>query len=310
MKTILVTGANRSGTTWVGKMLNFSGDLLEVSEPFNYLNGQSRIVGQCPFVQHYPYVQSSEASRVKKYIDRKIVYSTYKSIQGGRSFRELVSKSCKAINNLRRLRCGVVVPLIKDPIALLSAEWVAREYQSQVVVMIRHPAAYVSSIKRVNWRMPLSVFLSQPKFMETIPANLVSEVEEKAMSGQESSGYNLEDAALCWKVFHSVIKRYQTEHPEWIFLRHEDLCQDYLSGFRDLFYQLSLRWSDEVGEMIHNHCGSQNSLSLDSRVHILKRDSALTRDYWKINLRKDEVARVRKITAEIADVFYDGSSWQ
>jgi len=48
VKTVLVTGSNRSGTTWLGKMLSLSNQFLEVYEPFNYLIHSPKIFSQAP----------------------------------------------------------------------------------------------------------------------------------------------------------------------------------------------------------------------------------------------------------------------
>lgn len=41
-------------------------------------------------------------------------------------------------------------PLVKDPFALFSAEWFADNFDAEVIVIVRHPAAVVSSIKRLG----------------------------------------------------------------------------------------------------------------------------------------------------------------
>ncbi len=33
----------------------------------------------------------------------------------------------------------------------MSAEWLAKTYNINVVVLIRHPAAYIYSMKRMKW---------------------------------------------------------------------------------------------------------------------------------------------------------------
>ena len=52
--------------------------------------------------------------------------------------------------NHGRKRHGV---LLKDPIALLSAPWLARRFGYRPLVVVRHPAGFVSSLVRVGWRV-------------------------------------------------------------------------------------------------------------------------------------------------------------
>ena len=51
---ILVTGAHRSGTTWVGKMLSASGEAAYISEPLNILHRPG--VMQAPTQYWYTYI--------------------------------------------------------------------------------------------------------------------------------------------------------------------------------------------------------------------------------------------------------------
>ena len=37
-------------------------------------------------------------------------------------------------------------PLIKDPIAIFSADWLADKYDMNVVVLSRHPLGFISSL--------------------------------------------------------------------------------------------------------------------------------------------------------------------
>jgi hypothetical protein len=108
---------------------------------------------------------------------------------------------------------------MKDPIALFSAPWLARTFNADVVVLIRHPAAVVSSLVRLDWIFYFPYLLEQPELMRDWLAPFAEEIRRFAASPQPL----LEQGILLWRIMHHVIFRYQQEHPEWIFLRHEDL---------------------------------------------------------------------------------------
>ena len=114
---------------------------------------------------------------------------------------------------------------------------------------------------------------------------------------------------MSWKIFHQVIYQYQQVHPDWIFVRHEDLCQDFISGFENLYSQLALPWSTRVQERIRQYCRVQEKLNLGSKVHILSRNSVAIPQSWKQSLSQQEVSRIREITQDVADLFYDSNSW-
>lgn len=309
MKPILVTGANRSGTTWVGKMLSCSGRLLQVWEPFNYLMPpESKIAGANPFSCQYHYVLEPETVKIKSYINRRIISAAYLANKPRKNNFCPLLKIFGAFATLVRLGMNTKQVLFKDPIALLSAEWIAREYKAQVIVLIRHPAAYVNSIKRVGWNMSLECLLAQKEFIATLPDALAVEIRDR-VSNQSDNAYDLEDAALSWKVFHQVIYQYQQTYPDWIFVRHEDLCGDFINGFKDLYSQLALLWSVEVQEEIRQYCDRQEQPELGSQIHILSRHSPSTSASWKQSLSPQEVSRIQEITQDVADLFYDRNSW-
>src|SRR5690606_27364425 len=57
--------------------------------------------------------------------------------------------------------------LIKDPIAIMSAEWIYKTFSTDVVIIIRHPAAFIASLKVKNWEFDFNEFLNQPDLMNS-----------------------------------------------------------------------------------------------------------------------------------------------
>ncbi len=56
--------------------------------------------------------------------------------------------------------------LIKDPFAFFSAPWIAETFGCTVVITIRHPAAFVSSLKRLDWPFDFSDLIDQPLLIQ------------------------------------------------------------------------------------------------------------------------------------------------
>lgn len=50
---------------------------------------------------------------------------------------------------------------IKNIIALISADWLYKTFNLDVVMLIRHPAAFVASFKVKQWNFDFSNFSSQ-----------------------------------------------------------------------------------------------------------------------------------------------------
>ncbi|MCK5786490.1 MAG: hypothetical protein KAH54_08015 [Candidatus Sabulitectum sp.] len=104
-----------------------------------------------------------------------------------------------------------------------------------------------------------------------LPEEIQSEILERIASRRRPKGYVLEDAVLCWKVFHQVIHQYKEKHQDWLLVRHEGLSIEYISEFRQ--------------------------------------DSASLTRLWKKSLTSTEKDTVQTITEPVAGLFYNNDSW-
>ena len=202
---------------------------------------------------------------------------------------------------LRRLR-----PLVKDPIALMSAEWLAERFGARVVVMIRHPAAFASSIKRLSWRFDFQNWRDQPLLIRDLIGPYEGQIREYA--GQE---HDLVDQAIVmWNVTHHVIRGYQERHPDWLFVRHEDLTKEPLKGFRDMFDRIDLTWDQFAEDWIVASSTDASRKEVPTYLHrTIRRDSRAARWTWTTRLTPEEQERVRRGTAEVAEGFYADRDW-
>ncbi len=300
---ILVTGANRSGTTWVGRVIASADGVQYVHEPFNheYTDPERRLI-PTPFRRHYHRVQPDEARRVKRYLLYRMgwLHPWRADVRERPGLRRLAGATHRWLRTLNRGR-----PLVKDPIALMSAEWLQKALGMRVVITIRHPAAYVSSILRLGWPMRPHVFLAQPMLMEGILAPLAEDVARQHRRDDDPLG----DAIVAWNVFHRVIAVYRQRHPHWLFYRHEDLSRDYLRLFRQMFTRLALDFGPRQAALLERLCGPGNPAEADGEIHRLRRDSRANIWNWKKRLDSGQIRRIREETAEIAALFYGDEDW-
>jgi hypothetical protein len=309
MRTILVTGGNRMGTSWMGKMLCLSGEAFLVWEPFNHLTPMCRIFPEHPLDHHYQRILPEQVPLMRAHIRNRCIMDVVHGAEGGRTLPGRLKKIANVIRRTALVASGRMIPLLKDPIGLMSAEWIAQEYDAAVIIMVRHPAAYVNSVRRLNWRTPVEDFLRQDHLMSDLPLPLQSEIRERASSRPEPDSFVLEDAALCWKVFHTVVDSYRKDHPDWLFIRHEDISRNYLQGFEEIYGTLDLTWSAGVAERIDSLCSNRNPVKQGESIHEFRQDSASLTEVWKNNFNKDEVETIRRITSPLWQMFYDEASW-
>jgi hypothetical protein len=204
-----------------------------------------------------------------------------------------------------RYRHRQAIPLMKDPLALFSAEWLASRFDMDVIVLIRHPAAFASSVRRLNWRHDFSHFLRQPLLMRDHLAPFEAEITEFATQEHDI----LDQAILLWKITHSVILKYQATHKDWIFLRHEDISEDPLHYFAYLFKTLNLDFSEQVQAVIEDYTNPSNPTDAQNGHAFTRRNSKSLVRSWKKGLTEAELTYIRKGVEMVSKQFYSESEW-
>jgi len=196
------------------------------------------------------------------------------------------------------------IPLLKDPIALFSVPWLVEHLRVRPVILIRHPAAFVSSLLRLNWRFDFDNFTNQPNLMKNYLAPFSRILRESKPTDP------VEEAALLWNCLHHVIHHYREEYPEWIYRRHEDLSREPLKELIDLHQHLGLRFTAKVEAAIRSSTSSDNRSEVrQGKIHQLKRDSAKNAKNWKNRLSEEQIFTIRKLTDETARHFYSDEDW-
>ncbi|MGH2766895.1 MAG: hypothetical protein ACRDKA_13450, partial [Actinomycetota bacterium] len=198
-------------------------------------------------------------------------------------------------------------PLIKDPIALMSAGWLAERFGMEVVVMIRHPAAFAGSLVRLDWpRFDFRNWADQPLFLR----DLAGPYREAIRSFDPERQDLIDESVLLWNVIHHVIGGYRDRHPEWAFVRHEDLAEEPVKGFRGLFERLDLVWDGTAQRIIVRSSTDEARKEVPAHLHrTVRRDSRSARWTWARRLTPDQLERVREGTAEVASAFYGDEDW-
>src|SRR5262249_24897565 len=209
---------HRSGTTWVGAMLALSPRIGLIHEPFNPLTAPG--VCPIPFDRFFRYVcADNEAAYLPLF--RQMLAFHYSLGPQLRALRTPVqaAKAAVDLRSFTRARRAHARPLLKDPIAVFSAEWIASRFDAQVVLLIRHPAAFASSLKRLGWGHDWQSLLDQPLFLRDHAGRFEPEI--RAFAAREHD--LIDQSILLWRLIYAAVDRYRAAHPDWIVVRHEDL---------------------------------------------------------------------------------------
>jgi hypothetical protein len=299
---LLVTGAHRTGTTWVGKMLA-AGGYAYVSEPLNVLHRPG--VMAAPVPHWYAYItRENDAAYLPAF--QKTVALRYgllaeiKSIQSRHDFLRMG----RDLGIFLRGRALHQPALLKDPFAVFSLPWFIERLNCRVVVTVRHPAGFASSLKRLNWPFDFSNLLDQPLLMCDHLEPFRADMERVAADDV------IGQAALLWRMVYRVVHATVERIPSVIVLRHEDLSRDPQTGYARAFESLGLAYTAQVQERIGASSSSENPAELSrQKVHAVKLDSRANLDNWKKRLSADEIARIRGLTEDVAQLYYADVKW-
>ncbi len=315
---ILVSGAHRSGTTWVGKMLTASQQAAYISEPLNVLHRPG--VLRIPTKYWYTYIceenENDFLPAIQEMLDFR--YHAWSELAALRSRKDLLRMGRDGREflwgRLRRLR-----PLLKDPFALFSIPWFIQRLGCQVVVTVRHPAAFASSLKRLNWPFQFKDLLEQPLLMrdwlephrEAIQLLLSLADEEKMAKANGVSPDIIAQGALLWRICYTVVENYRDLFPQIQVVRHEDLSLDPDSGYRNLYQVLGLDYSEQAQRTILESSSADNPKEISSQNAFATRlDSRANLNNWKRRLSAEEIARVRNLTEDLAARYYPDFTWE
>ena len=300
---ILVTGAHRTGTTWVGKMLAASPQAAYISEPLNVWHRPG--VFRAPVSKWYTFISTENEDAYlpafRALLDYR--YGLWREMRSLRSSKDLLRMGRDFWTFFRG---GLLKqrPLIKDPFAVFSAPWFSERLGCRVVITVRHPAGFASSLKRLDWSFDFRNLLEQPLLMQRWLG--VDRAEMELGQREDVIG----QAALLWRIIYRVVARMMKLHPSFIVVRHEDLSLDPVACYRDLYAALDMDFTPEVQQKIMSASSAENPAELSKKkVHAVKLDSRANLDNWKKRLSLDEIKRIRNMTGKVAQLYYSDEEW-
>jgi len=302
---ILVTGSHRSGTTWVGRIIAKSKDIGYINEPLS-LWQKPGILYPRPNVW-YKYISEYNSYEYLNSFNRMLDfrYNLNKDIKSIISFKDILRLIKNQLyfyyNHLLNKR-----PLIKEPHAIFASEWMYKKFNTNVVVMIRHPAAFAGSLKRVNWKHPFDHFLRQKELIQDHLPKFEKEIERYVKEKKNI----IEQAILLWNIIYSTVYKYTMKNYDWMFIRHEDISREPEKYFKKIFNYIDVRYTNKIDKQIKKYSGlictnryetlNINDIKINSKSNIYN---------WKDRLTEEEIKQVKYGTFDTWKYFYKNEEW-
>ena len=309
MKTILLFGMPRSGTTWIGKIFDSHIKTLYCHEPdsweklknmpllienddaeqyvefaTNYLkelpkNRDVRVTSKLPlfpkkymsFIRYRFYWLSVYFLSVLSKLNVKLDLPTYQ--RTSEKSQEEAVVVWKSIESLGRL------PVFSNT-----------EDCQAAVHIVRNPAGYIAS------------FLSGEKkkvFQSSQPIAEDYELFGILLNTQIGKSYGLTIEALkqlspverlsfIWCVYNDLAYQTTSQQKNYVLLKYEDLCANPLEMTRKTFNQCGLEWCKQT----ENFLGESVSKNSDSYYSVYK-DPMVSAYKWRKTLSEDDIAKIR-----------------
>lgn len=273
---ILVTGAPRSGTTWLARLLATApGTALLGREPMNPRAGQHALAGN---VSGWSRLRETSGSRHHRALRRAYagrdprVYGRY----GRHQWRAPLPFTRK---------------IIKDPFGMLSLPTIHRSTGAHPVLVYRHPGAVLVSYRRMGWTPDLD------ELERVVREEIESAPDVPGLSPRprESLG---EVAAMGW--FWSSLHRIALQDlgdggvPATV-VSHERLAGGDRSGAESLFASLGLTWNSAASDVLGLETGAPQD---PRRLHNFDRSPAQAAVQWRSRLTPAEIEEMEEIAGE------------
>jgi hypothetical protein len=304
-KWIYVTGAPRSGTSFVGRMLSWPLEVDLIFEPTDPLVGMPGIDRRYLYLR--PEIDDREqyARLLARIFTYGFTYRTPGPAPGDRWFtgiRKRVIGPRGAFHLcLARLNPFHACAVIKDPDGCLLTEYLHARHRVRPVICVRHPTAFVASYLHHRFPWDLAELSGQPALLDDYfggDASMFDVDPEDRVAG----------AAVLWWALNRVLLYQCSRHADWILVVHEQLCQAPVETFRSLYDRLDLPWSRRIERAIRKRTGAHNKAEARSwQDH--HRDSAALFKLRQSMLSNEDREKVFLITGELASRIYSKESF-
>lgn len=303
---IFITGEQRTGSSWIAQILATATQVAWLDEPFNRKK-PSVWLCEANFPNWYTHIGRHNEANFRQPVADTLAFR-FALLANWRRARALghFRRAWQVGQQFRSYRQHRLRPVIKQPTGLFMAEWLAQQFEAQIVVVIRHPAGYVSSRKRLGWRHNFNDFLSQPTLMNGLLAPFAAEIAHFAAHEADI----VAQLSLLWKIIFATAHHYRQTKPDWLFVRYEDVAADPEGQFRSIFGRLGLTSTPHTEQFIHQSSQSANPQEVAVQEwKSVQRNSLAAAATWKTRLSRQEIGQIRAAVGEVGQIFYKDDEW-
>lgn len=254
-RPLLIAGAPRSGSSWIGRTIAQADGVTYVHEPDNEKRDPFAMRAKAR-LGRFPVLAPGDAARAYEALWRGAFsggqHSTarrhrFALAQYGKLTRELLEEAVSGGRWTPRLRVAAAAGLprtapaapgrivVKSVHAPLALPWLRDRFDPEVVVVLRHPLNVLASVLDLG-------MADRDRRLDRSERVLREYAARWDVAPPAPGATPLQRAAWQVGLFHSAL----AEHRDAAVVVHEDVCADPTARLRSLFDALSIPWSDAV----------------------------------------------------------------
>lgn len=291
-KTVLVTGAPRSGTTPVGDLISTLDGAYTLYEPMGP-TGDVRIKTEFPMPGEPSFTYDNLKLFHKDLVDLRIRYKS--QIREGHTALQkirarIVGSRSLLSYRLAKMQLKKEILVWKDPHAIFCAG-VLPDVSS--IITIRPPEAHAASYKRLGWVSRIDEIY--PRYNKKY-----GEIEGFDELYQKYSKSVVGSAALLWRLVYQYVLDMPKEQRNNCYLLNLQNEESEIEAYEKLFSWLGHPITESARRKI-KHRTSQNTATIEkpTKVHDFNRTSSQANSYWKNTLENEEIRIVREINSDL-----------
>jgi hypothetical protein len=284
-RTVLVTGAPRSGTTAVGELLSGAPGAIELYEPMSNIVGDRSVTDWFPIPGQKNFDLATADDLVDR-IRRRRVRTTFRpeNILGTLGRNRFLNRT-RRTSWLARLQPWKRTQIWKDPMALLIAPRVARTTDIPVIITVRDHLSLSSSFKRMNWRPPVEDLVRRMQALDMRVDPRIPDLMEADLDPARAG-------ALAWNLFYSILFDELRDGLDVTVILNTDLML-HAQAVRERLIDVTGLEVPEPRKASEESAGAEEPLP--EKAHIQNRSLESITQYWKKTLDEDQVAFSREL---------------
>lgn len=271
---------HRSGTTFVGKILEKSKIYKSIHEPLNFKYG----VAGNPF--WYSDIRFLNKKAKEKY--KKVLFE-YSQLKFNWSYKTSKIVSRGQLDDLSFLYNFKKEVIIKDPFILPSIKVVlAQNPKFKSIIMVRHPLRVLQSIERMNWNFDFRKYESIHNLKNIYPNKPID---------------NKTSTLLLWNHLYKGLLELEKEFKNQCFIcKHEDLCNNPENIFDQIYNFLEMKFDKKNRDYVELLTNAKEIAPDNKKQHNFSRNTGKMTE--PLNVKKELHSRFLDICGETYSRIY------